>query len=260
MAKIKSLLGYSVQTRRSWWYTASSRTRERFSRTVLGSFWLGFSNLLSILSLGFVYGNVFKVENFKDYFLYLGLGLVIWNSIAISISSAPTLFKANAENIKNSNIHPIFYTLEEWAFQIQTFLQSFSLVFLVLGIFNHQLFTNLIHGILPVINLLMLLYWLPLLLCILGARFDDLNQLIPVALQLIFLLSPILYDKKNLSSISWSYEFNPLYQILSSLRDSLIFGTTNYKISIATFFINIIGVLASIKLLEKNRYKLPFYV
>ena len=113
---------YAFSSRRAWWYTATARTRARFARTTLGSFWLGLSNLLSILSLGIVYGTVFQVDNLKSYFLYLGFGLVIWNSIAASISSAPQLFAHNSSNIRNMNLHPLFYTLEEWAFQLQTFV------------------------------------------------------------------------------------------------------------------------------------------
>ena len=68
-------LKFALKTRRAWWYTATSRSRARFARTTLGSFWLGFSNLLSIGTLGIVYGTVFSVKDFKSYFIYLGLGL-----------------------------------------------------------------------------------------------------------------------------------------------------------------------------------------
>ena len=75
-------LQFSIQTRQLWWFTATSRTRARFARTSLGSFWLGFSNLLSIATLGVVYGTVFAVSDFNSYLIYLGIGLVVWNSIS----------------------------------------------------------------------------------------------------------------------------------------------------------------------------------
>ena len=53
------------------------RTRARFARTFLGSFWLGLSNLLSIAALALVYGAVFKVQDFSTYVVYLGIGLVV---------------------------------------------------------------------------------------------------------------------------------------------------------------------------------------
>ena len=116
---------FAFKSRKAWWYTATSRSRARFARTTLGSFWLGFSNLLSIATLGLVYGTVFSVKDFRSYFIYLGIGLVIWNSISSSISNSPQLFSHNSSNIKNMNLKPLFYTFEEWSFQLQTFIQSF---------------------------------------------------------------------------------------------------------------------------------------
>ena len=90
---------FAFRTRKAWWYAASSRSRARFVRTTLGSFWLGFSNLLSIGTLGVVYGTVFSVPDFQSYFIYLGFGLVVWNTISSSISNSPNLFAHNSSNI-----------------------------------------------------------------------------------------------------------------------------------------------------------------
>ena len=53
--------------------------------------------------------------------------LVWWCGTAYSaaIGSAPNLFEHNHAHVHNTNLNPIFYVLEEWAFQVQTFLQSF---------------------------------------------------------------------------------------------------------------------------------------
>lgn len=247
--------------RRAWWFTATARTKERFARTALGSFWLGLSNLLSIASLSLVYGSVFKVSNFGHYVVYLGLGLVIWNTVASAIQAAPSLFKANAGNIKNTNIHPIFYTLEEWSFQAQTFFQSFGLVVVALSFFQPSLALNLAtSGLLPLLNLLIFIYWFPLLLCLAGAEYEDVFQLIPIVLQLMFLLSPILYQKESLGSFAWTADINPLYRVVSSLRHALIAGQSRLEHSLVILFFNLLGVIFSVHLLEKSRSRLPFLV
>ena len=247
--------------RRAWWFTATARTKERFARTALGSFWLGLSNLLSIGSLAFVYGSVFKVKDFSHYVVYLGLGLVIWNTIAGAVQSAPALFKANGGNIRNTNIHPVFYTLEEWAFQTQTFFQSFSLVIIALSFIQPSLIWNLVtSGLIPLLNLLIFIYWFPLLLCLIGAEYEDLFQLIPIVLQLMFLLSPILYQKESLGSVAWTADINPLYRVLSSLRHALINGDPRFEHSLVILFFNLLGVFGSILALERTRKRLPFLV
>ncbi len=248
-------------TRHFWWFKATSRTKARFARTTLGSFWLGFSNLLSIATLGIVYGTVFSVADFKDYFIYLGVGLVIWNTISASISSAPDLFSINSENIKNMNIRPIVYTLEEWSFQIQTFFQSFLLVFIVLIFFKQQLVYNLVlYSFFPFLNFLLFLYWVPLIICLVSVRYTDFSQFVPIILQLIFLTSPILYRKENLGGLSWITDYNLIYKILDPLRISIIEGQFNFKFGIITFLINILGIYLSLFVLKKQSNKLPFLV
>ena len=127
-ASVRDTLLDAWRTRRVWWFTATARTKARFVRTSLGSFWLGLSNLFSIAVLAAVYGTVFKVQNFSVYVVYLGVGLVVWNSISAAVGGAPNLFEHNRDHLHNINLHPVFYTLEEWAFQLQTFVQSFLLV------------------------------------------------------------------------------------------------------------------------------------
>tara|TARA_B100000579_G_C22699742_1_gene789196 strand:- start:273 stop:1052 length:780 start_codon:yes stop_codon:yes gene_type:complete len=250
---------FGFKTRKAWWFTATSRSRARFARTTLGSFWLGFSNLLSIATLGLVYGTVFSVENFYDYFVYLGIGLVVWNTISASISNSPYLFSHNSSNIKNLNLNPIFYTFEEWSFQIQTFIQSFILVFLILTIFKFSLLTNLLlFSWLPFLNLLIFIYWFPLVICLVSVRFTDIAQLVPIVLQLVFLTSPILYRRESLGNLGWITNVNFIYQILAPLRDSLINGIVNYQNSLLILILNFLGLFFTINLLNKESKKLPF--
>ena len=247
--------------RRVWWFTATARTRARFARTVFGSLWLGLSNLFSIAVLAIVYGTVFKVQDFNRYVVYLGLGLVIWNSLSAAIGSAPNLFEHNAQHVHNTNLNPIFYTLEEWAFQVQTFFQSFLLVLLALSFFQSSLIPNLIlYGLPPLLNLLLFIYWLPVLICLLGSRYRDLYQLVPILLQLVFLLSPILYQKKNLGSLSWTADFSPLYRVISSIRDGLITGASFGWQNVLLFAFNVAGIAASVWMINRERKHLPFLI
>ena len=252
---------FSIKSRHLWWFTATSRTRARFARTALGSFWLGFWNLLSISTLGVVYGTVFAVQDFNSYVIYLGIGLVIWNSICSSIASAPILFVNNRSNIQNLKLKPIFYVLEEWAFQIQTFFQSFFLVFLVLLFFNKSLLYNLIFSSwIPFLNLFIFLFWFPLIIALISLRFSDFAQLVPIVLQLTFLISPILYRKENLGDLNWIVNINFIYVLIDSLRSSLISSEVNYNLQFLIFLINIIGFSLSIIYLGFHTKKIPFLV
>jgi lipopolysaccharide transport system permease protein len=104
------------------------------------------------------------------------------------------------------------------------------------------------------------LYWLPVLVCLLGARFRDIYQLVPILLQLIFLLSPILYKRKNLGSMAWTADFNPIYHILSQVRDTLMLGQVQWATGLVLLLFNLVGIWVALKLLNRERPNLPFLI
>ncbi len=258
---VRSTVNEAWRMRRAWWFTATARTRARFARTFFGSFWLGLSNLLSIAVLALVYGTVFKVQDFNTYVVYLGIGLVVWNGICAAIGSAPNLFEHNQVHVHNTNLNPIFYVLEEWAFQVQTFLQSFVLVVLALSWFQHNLLLNLFaYCWLPLLNLFLFLFWVPMVVCLLGARYRDFYQLVPIALQLVFLLSPILYRKDSLGEMAWTASLNPLYRVLSPVRHSLMAGEVQWSVGLLLLGLNFVGVWVALVRLNHERPHLPFQI
>ena len=102
------------------------------------------------------------------------------------------------------------------------------------------------------------MFWCPLLICLLGVRFRDIYQLVPILLQLTFLLSPILYMKENLGKLIWIVNLNPIYLVISQLRDSIIDGNLDFSPILGVLFMNFIGVIFSLLYLNKLRSKIPF--
>ena len=151
--------------------------------------------------------------------------------------------------------------MEEWAFQVQTFLQSFVLVVLALSWYQHNLLLNLfVSGWLPLLNMFLFLFWLPMIVCLLGARYRDFYQLVPIVLQLVFLLSPILYRKDNLAGMAWTANLNPLYQILNPVRHSLMTGQVQWSVGFLLLSINAVGLLVALRWLNRERAHLPFLI
>jgi len=255
-----SAIRYFFKTRRTWWFTAIAKTKARYARTVLGSFWLGISTLLTVLCLGFVYGTVFKVSNFLEYFIYLGFGLVIWTPISEAINQAPLIFSTNSNSLKNSTIKPIFFVCQEWAFQVQSFFQAFIMVFIVFLIFSPGLVLNLLAAPLHFFNLIVFIFWLQLLISLLGTKYTDLFQLLPIVTNLLFLLSPILYAKKNLGSFGFIADFNPIYQVLRLLRNSIIYGQPYLQLGVVVLMGNLLMLSLSIYIYTKMEKKVIFYL
>ena len=146
-------------------------------------------------------------------------------------------------------------------FSNSNFFSILFLVFIVLSVFNFNIILNLLTSVwFPLINFLVFIYWFPIVICILSSIYSDIAQLIPVVLQLVFLISPILYQKENLGRLSWITNYNFIYVILDSVRESIIFGIVNYNLCLFLGMINLLGIFFAFKLLRYQRRNLPFLV
>ncbi|MDM7936980.1 MAG: ABC transporter permease [Cyanobium sp. CZS 48M] len=254
-------LSYACRTARAWWYSAWLRTLARFSRTTLGSFWLGLSNLLSVGVLGVVYSTVLKVPDPVHYIIYLGFGITLWGLISMSAVAGSTLFIQRRDQLVNNALPSIFYCLEEWAFQLQTFAQAFVVILVAFAFVDPGLLRNAVQFIwLPILNLSLFSFWLIVFMAVLGARFKDFAQLMPILLQLLFLVSPILYKRDGLGRLSLLADFNPFYQALAPVRNALIDGQLYLPGELLSLGLNGLGVFLAVWALQRLRYRLPFWV
>lgn len=254
-------LVYAIRTARAWWYTAWLRSLARFRRTYLGSFWLGLSNLLTVSLLALVYGTVFAVPDPVNYAIYLGFGITIWGFISQSLMAGCGLFTGRRDQLVNNSQPAVFYGLEEWSFQLQTFIQSFLVILVVAACLKPVV---LVHALtvawLPFLNVVLFGLWSILLMGILGSRFKDFGQLMPIVLQLLFLVSPILYQRQSLGKLQHLMLFNPLYRVLASLRDALIGGSASMGAELVIFLVQLGLILLTFSLLKALRYRIPFWV
>ena len=258
MNSFSSLISVGFETRRLWWFNAKARSDARFKRTFLGNYWLGLSNLVSSLLLVLVYGTVFQVTNFREYSVYILLGLTCWNIITTAVGSAPTLLESNRDSLHNTDLPVIVYILQEWAFNLRALFQTTIFSLFVVSLINIHYLLNIWVAIPGYVLLIVTLFWLPALVCLCGARFQDLYQLIPVLILLTFLVSPILYYETKLQSLSFIANFNPIYLSISLVRDSLIEGVFHpLKIIFLTFF-NLIGFSVFVQTYKTLHFKVKF--
>ena len=136
------------------------------------------------------------------------------------------------DRLLSTSINVIDIISEEYFFTIQNLIISILTVipFLLL------IYPKLIFSLLTLKALLGLVIYLILILLnsvifsVTGLISADIFQLIPVVLQLSFLLSPILYFKKTLEGKEWIYQYNPLYIPIGIVR-GVILNAEDYTYS-----------------------------
>ena len=204
----------------------------QFARTLLGSSWIGLSALLTMSVLGTIYGTLTGVDDWSAYWVYVALGIVSWNTLATALTASCTVLERGRERLLNQPLPIGVVILEEWLTTCLTLLIGISAVLLVMGTVEHQLWIHLLlGGWLGLVNLLMGCLWLTLVIAPIAVSIADLQQLMPVLLQIGFLSSPILFYRQSLGSLSWITNINPLYVWVQLARDPFL-GNPHWAIQI----------------------------
>jgi len=244
-------------------YLAWCRNKNRFVKTKLGSFWIGLTTLLSIGSIAAVYSIVFKVSNTREYIAYIGLGFLFWNTLAGLINDFATLLNRSRDRLLSTSINIIDVMAEEYIFALQNLFFSMCMVIPAIAIVYPPIIPKLftIKSIIGFATYLTVILINSIAVAIISLLSADLFQLIPVTLQLSFLLSPILYSQEALKGKEWIYRFNPFYLPVGIARESII-NNESFSMKKISFllFISLFTFFLIIKFIRDNARKINIYV
>ncbi|MEZ0344820.1 MAG: ABC transporter permease [Caldimicrobium sp.] len=225
----------------------------RYKNSLLGYLW----SILNPLSLALVFYFAFKfvmkikIENFA---LFLICGLFPWQWFANSISASAGFLLANASLIKKVNFPKQFVPLAGVLNDTFHFLASLPVI---LGfLFLYQL-SPTVHWFycLPLLIFAQLLitYGGTLIVSSINLFFRDLERLVMIALNIIFYLTPIIYDITFVPEKYRKYFLlNPLYGLIENWRLLFMKGYINWELYFVSlihgFFIVGIGFYTFTKL------------
>jgi ABC-type polysaccharide/polyol phosphate export permease len=196
---------------------------QRYHRSRIGAFWLTINMGVLIGALGIVFGSLFRTP-MQEYLPFLCSGMIIWGFISSCLNEGCTSF-ISAEGIILQVRMPLFtHVLRTMWRNVIIFAHNliiFPIVVLLLG----ANFTITMPLALPGFMLVFLnLLWMMLILGLVCARYRDLTQVLQNLLQVLFYLTPIMWQPKTLpaSVSSYFFDLNPFYHLVSLMRDPLL--------------------------------------
>ncbi len=201
----------------------------RFSRSVFGSIWVILNPLVMVAIYAFVLSRIMQaklpgIENSYAYPIYLIAGIIGWTLFTEVISRSLMVFIENGHYLKKLSfprINLIFVVLGA------SLINSFILVLAATSIF----------ALLDFPPTLMMLWLVPLLLVtalfalgigiscgILNVFLRDIGQIVPIILQLLFWVTPIVYTINIIPPEQlYILEFNPVLDLISMYHDVLAY-------------------------------------
>lgn len=193
----------------------------RYRRTALGFLWTLINPLLMMSVTAVVFATLFKVE-LKAFAIFLFAGMIPWNFLNSAVIQSSASFINNEGLIKKIYLPKLLFPLSiSLGILIDSFL-SFMALFVIIIILGGTLSWAILFMPVAFVLLFFFTFGIVLIISVATVFFRDLQYIMTVAMQALFFLTPILYNKDMLGGkIAALVSLNPVVAYIELFRSPI---------------------------------------
>ena len=210
--------------------SVQNELRSRFARSKLGGLWMIMNPLFQVAIYALILSNILqsKLPETNDkyaYPVYLMAGLLGWSLFSEIISRSTTLFIDNGNLMKKMNFPRVSLPsilVSSCLLNNVLFFIALLAIFVLIG---HPLSLAML-GLIP-LTLILIIFalGLGLIISIFNVFLRDINQIMPMLLQVWFWFTPIVYPDKIIpAQFRYLLNFNPMYPIINAYHQILVYN------------------------------------
>jgi lipopolysaccharide transport system permease protein len=227
------MIGMLAGAWRYRYFISSSITTElriKFVRSRLGGLWMILNPLAQVLIFAFVLSAVMSaklpgINNRFAYAIYLMAGTLGWSLFSEIINRCLTLFIDSGNILKKLAFPKIALPLIVTGSALVNNVLLFLAMLLIFGVLGHLPGPALLWLPLLTAVTVALALGLGLALGVLNVFMRDIGQMVPVALQFLFWLTPIVYMPNIIPQQYRGWlALNPLIPIITGYQDVLLYA------------------------------------
>ena len=248
-----------------WGYLGWQDIKQRYRRSVLGPLWVSISMAVVATAMGILYGALFG-EDIKTFLPYVATGLLIWYFVDGCIREGSEVFIANEGLIR---FLPAPLSLHVYRLvwrQTLFFLHNLVVWAVLMVIFPHPLGWSLLLAIPAFVVLVLNGAWIAVLAGIIATRFRDIPPIIASLTQLLFFMTPIVWQYETLlknpavAERARIAEFNPVMHYVAILRQPLLGQEIVWRHWYVVGTITVVGCCAALVFLRNYRSRVAYWV
>ena len=232
----------------------------RYRGTMLGILWAIVYPLMMLAVYSFVFGGVFKARwgngsDMKDFVLMLYCGLIVHALFSETLNRSPSAILSNPSYVKKVVFPLELLPFSQLASALFNAIVGLSMLYLFLLLQHHTIPFTIVFVPLVLLPLVFLTAGLAWFLAAIGVFFQDVGQIIGVAMSVLMFLSPIFYPATSAPILVQNLIYlNPLTFPIEALRAVLILGNQPDWLNWTVYFlIAIMVAIAGLWIFQKSR-------
>ena len=238
------------------WNLISRNIKLKYRRSYLGLFWTVLAPATSALIYFFVFKHVMRVE-VPNYLTFILSGIMAWGYYSSALMGGLESIVGNQGLLSKVPMPLNVFALNEATTLFINFLLSQPVLFLVVLFTDTPITWNLLY--LPFFYFLLYIqaYSLALILAILFVYFRDLRHLLALVLQMLFYLTPVVYQANMVPEMAKSIVFLiPHFYIFEGIHNVTALGLPigNKELLICSVWTIVIFICAMIYFNYKKNF------
>lgn len=199
--------------------------KQKYRRSKIGHFWNTLVIAIFLLMLGPVYSKIFG-SNLKEFFPYLSVGFILLIFFSQTINESCTVLQENAGHIKQNKVILVGFSNRLVMKNFLHFLHTILILPFIFVLSSHSLNLNFLYAIVGLLLFIIFIILSSFVLAIISSRYRDIPPLIQSMLQVLFFLSPIIWEEAKLElaspKISFLLSLNPVSIFLELIRNPIL--------------------------------------
>ena len=250
--------------RELWLHLGWQDIKQKYRRSVLGPFWITIATGVTAIAMGGLYSKLFHLE-LSEHLPYVTLGLIIWNMINAAILEGSDVFIANEGLIKQLPT-PLSVHVYRLVWRQMILFGHNIVIYVVIAMIFPKPWSWADLTVFPALLLIVLnCVWVSICFGILATRYRDIGPLLFSLVQLLFFMTPIIWNDNTLRSQGagqWSkiIELNPLLHYLDILRAPLLGAEQEMRHWIVVLALTVLGWLFAALDMRQYRARVPYWV
>lgn len=233
--------------------------RQRYRRSVLGPFWLTISTAIMVGALSIVYSGLFK-QSLSDYLPFIGTGLIIWTLISSIFNESCHVFTSAEGMIKQLRLPLTLHVCRMVWRNVIIFGHNAAILLLIYMFFGKGWHADLLTLPLALLMLAINGVTVGLILGVFCTRFRDIVQIVANMIQLLFFVTPIMWNPDALADRGWIAHFNPAYHFIELMRAPILgaaFPVVSWQVAAS---ITALGLIVALLVLTRFRHRVAYWL
>lgn len=198
----------------------------QYRQSLLGPAWAIAQPLLLLGVYGLVLHNVLDVGDVPGSYVVFALcGLAPWTFMASSLMRSVGSLADAAPIVKQVYFPRAVVPLAGTGVTAVDLAAATSVLLLAQVALNHQLHASTLALVPIYIALLLMMGAIAVVAALVGALVRDLRFVMPLVLQLGFIVSPVMYPRTLVpDGYQWVYDLNPVSRVIGAVREAVVLG------------------------------------